>query len=208
MRKLLLILFSMVVIGMLSGCSIPIGDGVLTISSDGIDFISGEGDTEFAEDDSDVLMNTPDEDMSQEEDEAEDQSDFDNEAAQMDENNQAQQPETAASSGMCNNPQDHSSLLNNIGEPFYFPECAVIKSSSLSTSVTDAELEIPNSNWQDVAAEYREELSSYDVTESSNFENESVSFSFKLDEEYWGTTNVNINQEENNVRLKVIIYSE
>lgn len=210
MRKSLLTLFTMVVIGVLAGCSIPIGDGELTISSDGIDFDFGDEDTELA--DNDMLVNTPDEDedMFQEDDEAEDPNDMDigmeNEEDQMDGNNQGQQG--ASGSSMCNDPQDHSALVNNIGEPFFFPECAVITNQSLSPTETEAYLNLPNTDWQDVAAEYREALSQYDVKEDSNFDNKQIQFNFQLDEDLWGTSRVRVTQKENDVEIYVRIYTE
>lgn len=210
MRKLLLTLCTMVAIGILAGCSIPIGSGELSISSDGIDFNTGDEDSDLVDDDSDVLTNTPDEneDMAQDEDAANDPNNMgmENEKGQMDGKNPGQQE--SSNSGMCNDPQDHSALLNNIGGPFYFPECAVITSQSLGSDNTEARLEISNSNWEEVAQEYREALSQYDVTEKSDFESEHIEFRFKLDEEIWGTSTVQVTQNDNDVHLFVRIYIE
>src|SRR5699024_10450937 len=154
-RKSLLTLFTIVVIGILAGCSIPIGDGLLTVSSDGIDFISSDDNDLELEDDSAVPVNTPSEDDDAEGDSEDDNANevTGNDDEEMEENNQGQQGDS--NSGMCADVQDHSALVNNIGEPFYFPECAVIKSQSLSAENTETDLEIANSNWQDIADEYR-----------------------------------------------------
>lgn len=207
MRKLLVTLFTMVVIGLLTGCTIPIGDGELTISSDGIDFDFGDEDTELSDEDNDTLVNTPDES----EDEEPNDIDMDNEEEPMDENDQGQQAEEqqgVAGNGMCNDPQDHSALVNNIGEPLHFPECAAITNQSLSPSQTEAYLNLPNTDWQDIAAEYREALTQYDVTEESDFDNKQVQFNFKLDEELWGTSRVRVRQNENDVEIYVRIFTE
>lgn len=209
MRKLLLTLFSILMIGILSGCSIPIGSGELTISSSGIDFITGDDDADLAEDDSDTLVNTPEEDDATEPNNTEvaDENPMDgNDAAQ--EGQQAQREQAVAGSGMCNDPQDHSALTNNIGVPLHFPECAVITNQSLSPTQTEAYLTLSNSDWENVAAEYRQALSQFDVTEDSDFDNEQVQFNFLLDEELWGTSRVQVTQKENDVEIYVRIYTE
>src|SRR5699024_8046037 len=99
-------------------------------SSHGIDFEMGGWDAGLAESDDDTLVNTPDEDedIFQNDEEFEDPNDMDNgtenEENSMEDNNQGQQ--ASSSGGMCNDPQDHSALVNNIGEALHFPECAVI----------------------------------------------------------------------------------
>lgn len=210
MRKLFLTLFMIVVIGILAGCTIPIGDGELSISSDGIDFSSGDEVDSLAEDDDDTLVNTPDDDgMTEDADEANvmGMDDGDDPMDGNDPGQQAQQQQ-AASGSACNDPQNHSALTNNIGVPFHFPECAVITNQSLSPTQTEAYLILSNSDWEDIAAEYREALTQYDVTEESNFDNKQVQFNFLLDEELWGTSRVRVSQQENDVEIYVRIYTE
>lgn len=199
MRSYILILITLLTITVLAACSIPIGEGEISISSDGITFSENNAsDSEEVENESAVPVTTA------EENELNDTGDED---AVVDEKNDEPTEQNESADEICDE-QDHSALINNIGEDIYIPECAVIQSQSLSSDTTSAQLEIPNSNWEEIAKEYREALSKYGFKEDSDFNSDSIIFRFKPEEDIFSTSIINIQQDENAVRLSIDIYTE
>src|SRR5690625_1177431 len=114
MRKIF-IAYSFVFIFLLAGCvSIPIGDSVLEISTDGVNFEEADGEEEADSDNEaigDVLEEAGDEEVISNEEEQE---------GDIEEN-------TEASASQCE-AHDNSRLTNDLTPSFYIPDCAVLTS--------------------------------------------------------------------------------
>src|SRR5699024_10526273 len=135
MRKLFVICFTVFLLSLVTGCSLPIGDGLLTISSEGVDFIKSENnEQELAEGDEDGAM--PADTQTGANDETDDDAELDDvandsQSAEMNDSDRESNEQEGSNTNNSNcEKQDHSRVLQQIGNDFYIPDCAVITSQT------------------------------------------------------------------------------
>lgn len=185
MRRLMLTLSTVFMLCFLAGCSLPIGDGLLTISSEGVDFIKGENnEKDLAEDDEDgaIPAVTETEDSADDVDKEQDNEANDSQSGEMnDANGDAEANEDKQTSSSHNNceKQDHSRVLQQIGNDFYIPDCAVITSQTFSENDVTIYLDLPDADWEEVADDYRAKLPRDGFSDSTNFESQQALIYFK-----------------------------
>ncbi|MBO1005307.1 hypothetical protein [Pseudogracilibacillus auburnensis] len=145
MKKLihLLTILSMSII--LVGCiSIPFGDDVLKISTDGVEFVNEEKNELEEEEVTEAQEEVGEPDGEIEETVNDATHETEEENTETDSDNTPQQCEE----------QDYSAIMNDLQEGFFIPDCALIE------SVTKNELELQayltaEGDWQDIFTDYQ-----------------------------------------------------
>lgn len=200
MKKLFFTLMLTFLIGILTACSIPIGDGVLIVSSDRIDFI--KDDVNENPNDEAVDVNSGEGGPSTTPDVNEEEFGDDDgampEGVNAEDFDPASENSNSASANNCEK-QDHSAILNDIGGDFYIPECAIVTKQDFSDRKTTAGLDLPDANWQEVAEEYKAFFSDKDINEQVDFNSKVAQLRFKYDEQYSMSSTIKVEQKEDGI---------
>lgn len=207
MRKLFVIFFTVFLLSLVVGCSLPFGDGLLTISSEGVDFIKHEENKEnLAEGDDNAAMpaaTETDTEDTEKQDEIDDSNmglnDEENGSKTSEKNDTNEEANENEETGSNNNnceKQDHSRILQQIGNDFYIPECAVITSQSFSQKEVSVYLDLADAYWEDLADDYRDKLPQEGFSDSTDFENQKTLIYFKQDGEDSNSSYITIQQDD------------
>lgn len=182
MKKFLLAVGFLLFATILAGCiTIPIGDDMLEISSDGIQFVPKDDDgsnnnnnEEYNANGEDGLENDPDHNGDSVADNENSQGEAENSEG-SDESGDNNDANTATPGQECEK-QDHSAIFDSIGMDLYIPECAVLQNINKSSDTVTATLELEGRDWAEVFDEFVEFANGtdYDITkEDRNIQNES-----------------------------------
>lgn len=151
------------------------GDDVLEISSEGINFVSADEESDNNEE-----IETNDSPDSENENNNESNENEDETFAQKDnelENNKENEPN---STNVCE-AQDHSDITESIEGELYIPECAILTDISKSGGAIRASLVIEESNWEDITVEYLNDLGDQITRENQYISNENVKLMIKYE---------------------------
>lgn len=194
-------LFAMIIL--LAGCiSIPIGDNVLKISTDGIEFVDGEGNMDEA---------AGDEEEDAEEEESDEAESDETDEAESDETDEADETKDADSSAKSSKSgcqeEDHSSVTDVLVPGFYIPECAVLESVSKDSTSLTAGFSVPGADWKDIFNEYKEYFGDNLDSESENPQSgsgEMYAYIYPGDDSNY--VRIRIDQNEDYVALQILQY--
>src|SRR5690625_607271 len=122
MKKALIVFYLFIMISVLAACiSIPIGDNVLEISSDGIDFVSGDDESDgddHSENEASADNDSQNEGVAEQNDESENLNENKEEVEETTENEVANADDPV---GQCEK-QDHSEITDTVDVDLYIPE--------------------------------------------------------------------------------------
>lgn len=193
MKRWIHVFMIMTMIVMLSGCfSIPIGDGVLEISTDGIDFVGKDEEKEMDQTESEEV------DVFAEEEEDATTDEITEETANQETNDDEK------TTNNCEE-QDLSAITDSLMEGFFIPDCAALMSVSKTTNSLDADLSVEG-DWQAVYNGYKEYFSDKLISESQNPSEKSGDLQATLYDDEQAYTYIQVSQSEDTVSLRVLQY--
>lgn len=213
MKRFFLSLTLVAVMILLAGCvSIPLGDDVLEISTDGVKLIKGDSDaagdeadkTEDVDNDEDGIDEEDEvdnEDEVDEEDEGDDDSDADDDKTST--SGKAQGEVEGGSDVTCPDDfnTDYSRIIEEIDHEFYFPECAGVAKMEKGNTFQFRLLQA-GGDYEDLFDEYLD-FAEEPFREDINLTNGTADLRFYLHdiEEEIGSMIINFRQEEDHVRM-------
>lgn len=213
MKRFFLSLIFVATITLLAGCvSIPLGDDVLEISTDGVKLIKGNSDASGDEaDEMEDTDDTDEEDEMDEEDGVEDENEVDEEEESDEDSDNDEdsasgkvQGEAEGGSGVtCPDDfnTDYSRIIDEIEHEFYFPECAGVAKMQKGNTFTFRLLQA-GGDYEDLFDEYLE-FAEDPFKEDLNLTNGTADLRFYLHdvEEEIGSMQINFRQQEDHVRM-------
>jgi len=157
MKKFLLGCCLLITVGLLAGCvSVPIGDSVLEISTDGVEFVPGDNSDTNQDNPLNVESDVEDEPEGNMGDMEEPEEFADNEnSEEPEESTNNEEASTITSDRQCDE-QDYSEVTNNIDVDFHIPECAILLKVTKGDNRIDASLNIEDEDWKTILEEYRD----------------------------------------------------
>ncbi|WP_058306302.1 hypothetical protein [Gracilibacillus massiliensis] len=200
MRKFLIGLCLFIMTGLLVGCvSIPLNDGVLKMSSEGIEFVNNESDENNSESDETNNVNNESDEQAEQTEETDENTEG-SDSVQSEENEEAT---SDAKPSACEE-QDYSDVTDSIDAEIFIPNCAIINSVNKNSSYVSADFIVEPGDWEEILNEYKEFLGEKVQGENKNIQSQFVRLDAVLSDE--GRSQITIQQDEENVGLSYIHY--
>ncbi len=201
-KKLFLGLSMAFMVFVLAGCiSIPIGDSVLEITTDGVEFVTS--DDAGNGDDNNVSMdenNNDDFDMTNDNGENANGNENSDGSGQSDSSNDGSM--SASSSGFCTSTEDHSFFTKHVNGEFYIPECAVLTDVKNNDHESDGYFEVPGATWDQVHDAYIEAHGDQFTKEDVNISGSSAYLQIDFGNETGLRVDINQGEEQVNLFLR------
>ena len=200
MKRFLYSIALIVTILLLASCSIPIGDDVLNISTDGVKFIKGDSDETKTADEA-----IDEEDMEDEADEPEEADGNDEDETEG--KQPTDQGQKTADSANITCPEDintnYDEIIKVLEDDFYFPECADVKSIRHGGDRFRFDLYQEGGNYEELFNEYLEFTGEQVTNRNVNYSWETADLRFYLDPDTeTGDISIGFTQRDEGVNME------
>lgn len=178
---------------LLAGCiSIPFGDNVLEISTDGIEFVDNqEGDEPGEQEVMEELRAEEEIDLSEE-------VSSDLEVKDGNSDSDSEEPKNSCEE------QDHSTVTDDLVPDFFIPDCALLTNVSKDSNGLDAYFTVKGGDWQEIFKAYKEFFGDFLNQERQNPASQDAELSATLYDNPDDYTIIQINQGDEEVSLRII----